>query len=179
MADIKTTKHPHRVAWGDFPPAILLVGESQTKQHPEYHDAKTGNATTATNLVIDLIDDPGIEAVRRLILYSSESGKPLLACVNAYEQGGYNAIPAALAKLLSQRTGISFDSQVTQTNIVSHTGADGYGRLARQAAFGGDVQKDSEYVMVDDFIGQGGTLANLRGWIEKRGGKVIGAQIPR
>ena len=29
--------------------------------------------------------------------------------------------------------------------------------------------------MVDDFIGQGGTLANLRGWIEKKGGKVIGA----
>ena len=29
--------------------------------------------------------------------------------------------------------------------------------------------------MVDDFIGQGGTLANLRGWIEKCGGKVVGA----
>ncbi len=29
--------------------------------------------------------------------------------------------------------------------------------------------------MVDDFIGQGGTLANLRGRVEKGGGKVIGA----
>ena len=29
--------------------------------------------------------------------------------------------------------------------------------------------------MVDDFIGQGGTLANLRGWVEKKGGKVVGA----
>ena len=29
--------------------------------------------------------------------------------------------------------------------------------------------------MVDDFIGQGGTLANLRGWIESRGGRVVGA----
>ena len=29
--------------------------------------------------------------------------------------------------------------------------------------------------MVDDFIGQGGTLANLRGWIEKKGGTVVGA----
>ena len=29
--------------------------------------------------------------------------------------------------------------------------------------------------MVDDFIGQGGTLANLRGWVEKNGGRAIGA----
>ncbi len=28
---------------------------------------------------------------------------------------------------------------------------------------------------VDDFVGQGGTLANLRGWIEKKEGKVVGA----
>ncbi len=29
--------------------------------------------------------------------------------------------------------------------------------------------------MVDDFIGQGGTPANLRGWLEKRDSRVIGA----
>ncbi|WP_428101851.1 hypothetical protein [Candidatus Rariloculus sp.] len=29
--------------------------------------------------------------------------------------------------------------------------------------------------MIDEFIGQGGTLPNLRGWIEKQGGNVIGA----
>ena len=30
-------------------------------------------------------------------------------------------------------------------------------------------------VMANDFIGEGGTLANLRGWIEKRGGRVVAA----
>ena len=64
---------------------------------------------------------------------------------------------------------------MAQTNLVSHMGADGYGRLARQAAFKGDVEAGREYLMVDDFIGQGGTLANLRGWIEKQGGRVVGA----
>ena len=29
--------------------------------------------------------------------------------------------------------------------------------------------------MVDDFIGQGGTLANLRGWVEQSDGVVVGA----
>ena len=174
-ADLKTMKHPPRVAWGDFPAAVLLAGESQTKQHPEYHNAKTGDAVAAANLVRDMVNDTGIGAIKRLVLNLSQNGKPLLVCANACEQGGFNAIPSALAKLIGERSGLSFDSQVAQTNIVGHTGADGYGRLARQAAFDGDIQEESEYVMVDDFIGQGGTLANLRGCIEKKGGKVIGA----
>ena len=86
-----------------------------------------------------------------------------------------NSIPAALSELLSTRLGIPFDTSVVQTNIVGHTGADGYGRLARQAAFDGVIERGRVYVMVDDFIGQGGTLANLRGWIENKGGKVVGA----
>ena len=173
--DLKTMKYPPRVAWGDFPDAVLLVGESQTKQHMEYHDAKTGDAVSAANLVNALVSDAGIRAVKRLIFNLSQSGEPLLVCANAYEQEGYNAIPSALAKLISERSGLPFSSRITQTNIVRHTGADGYGRLARQAAFAGEIQNEHEYLILDDFIGQGGTLANLRGWIEKKGGKVIGA----
>ena len=102
-------------------------------------------------------------------------GQPLLISAHAYERAGFNSIPAALSNLLSERLGMPFDAKVVQTNIVGHTGADGYGRLARQAAFEGMIEREREYVMVDDFIGQGGTLANLRGWVEKKGGKVIGA----
>ncbi len=174
-ADLKNMKHPPRVAWRDFPDAVLLSGESQTKRHTEYHDAKTGDAVAAANLVSDLVNDAGIGTVKRLIFNFSQSGSPLLVCATAYEQEGFNAIPSALAKLISERSGLSFNSRVTQTNIVRHTGADGYGRLARQAAFAGEIQNEREYLILDDFIGQGGTLANLRGWIEKKGGKVIGA----
>lgn len=76
---------------------------------------------------------------------------------------------------LSERLDVPYDTTVVQTNVVGHTGADGYSRLARQAAFGGNVERERRYVMVDDFIGQGGTLANLRGWVEKQGGLVVGA----
>lgn len=30
---------------------------------------------------------------------------------------------------------------------------------------------------MDDFIGQGGTLANLRGWLLENGGRVVGATV--
>lgn len=65
-------------------------------------------------------------------------------------------------------------SGIVQTNVVAHTGANGFGRLARQPFFEGAVTAGQDYVMVDDFVGMGGTLANLRGYIEAQGGKVIG-----
>src|SRR5262245_17432776 len=51
--------------------------------------------------------------------------------------------------------------------------ADGYHPLALLALFGGDV-KESEYFLVNEFVGQGVTLANLRGFVESRGAKLLG-----
>lgn len=62
-------------------------------------------------------------------------------------------------------------------NVVGHTGANGFLRLARQAVFDGEVIAGAEYLLVDDFIGQGGTLANLKGYIESSGGIVLGATV--
>ena len=113
--------------------------------------------------IVALVGEAVMAPVRDLIARVSDSGAPMPV------RGG-----GSLAKLLGERLAFPFRTSVVQANIVSHTGADGYGRLP-QARFDGDVDKDCEYVMVDDFIGQGGTLANLRGWIEKRGGNVVGA----
>jgi hypothetical protein len=52
--------------------------------------------------------------------------------------------------------------------VVAHTGADGFARMARPAEFAGTIQKGCEYVLVDDFVGMGGTLANMRGYIPTR-----------
>jgi len=45
--------------------------------------------------------------------------------------------------------------------------------LVASAIFDGEVQPGAAYVLVDDHIGLGGTLANLRGYGEVRGGSVI------
>ena len=173
--ELKAMTPPPRVAWRrDFPDAILLAAETRTKRHPEYAAAKSGDDSAATKLVAALVDDAGVAAVRRLV-ETSRSGAPVLVCAHAYESEGVNAIPAALSELLSQWLDIPFSPEIVQSNVVSHTGADGYGRLARQARFEGSIDAEREYLMVDDFIGQGGTLANLRGWIEKQDGRAIGA----
>ncbi|MBY0354567.1 MAG: hypothetical protein K2Q12_02430 [Rickettsiales bacterium] len=40
--------------------------------------------------------------------------------------------------------------------------------------FAGDVKKARPYLLVDDHVGFGGTLANLRGYIIENGGIVVG-----
>ena len=166
---------PPRVPWLDFPGAVLLAEETRTKKHLEYAAAKSGDSVAAANLVKSLVGTSGLAAVGELVADVKESGPLALVSAHAYERDGVNAIPGALAELLSVRLGLLHEDSVVQTNIVSHTGAGGYGRLARQAAFGGNVAAGVRFVMVDDFIGQGGTLANLRGWIERQGSTVVGA----
>ena len=99
-------RQPPRVAWREFPDAILLAAESRTKRHPAYPAAKSGDAAAAALLVDALVEDKGIADVRSLLDGASRGCAP---------------------------------------------------------------------VLLDDFIGQGGTLANLRGWVETSGATVIGA----
>ena len=174
-ADLKAVRPPPRVAWRrGFPDAVLLADETNTKRHPYYEAAKSGNDLAAWRLIESLLGESRVADVRQLIV-GSESSAPALVCAHAYEREGVNGIPAALAEWLSALLDVPFMAEIVQSNVVGHTGAGGYGRLARQARFEGHVDSGRDYVMVDDFVGQGGTMANLRGWIEKNGGRVIGA----
>jgi hypothetical protein len=100
---------------------------------------------------------------------------PILVSAHAYEREGVNAIPEAFADALGGLLAWPVDSNVVQSNIVAHTGAGGFERLARQASFDGVIEPGLSYVLVDDFVGMGGTLANLRGYIHAHGGKVLAA----
>ncbi|MEI6640247.1 MAG: phosphoribosyltransferase [Chlorobium sp.] len=103
--------------------------------------------------------------------------KPILVSAHAVEGSGVNAIPEALADMLAEQLGWPTDNGIVQINIVAHTGADGFSRLARQAKFDGDALAGKPYLLTDDFVGQGGTLANLRSHIMSKGGNVLGAIV--
>jgi hypothetical protein len=95
--------------------------------------------------------------------------------VHALESQGYNRIPAAFAELLAERLGLEVEEGIVQANVVNHTGATGWERMVRPAAFDGPVTPEADYLLVDDFVGQGGTLANLRGYLMHGGGRVLAA----
>jgi hypothetical protein len=100
--------------------------------------------------------------------------RALLLSVSALETDGFNAVPDAMARTISAITGLGvWEGDVGQTNRVAHTRASGWHRLVTPALFKGDVEHGRNYVLVDDHIGLGGTLANLRGHVEAGGGRVV------
>jgi hypothetical protein len=162
---------PPRRPWGEFPDVLIHADESRVKQHPAYRAAKSGDAGAALELVQDVFDRDLPERLRSLI----GSSQPVLVSAHAYEREGVNAIPEVLADVMAKTLGWAVDNSVVQTNVVAHTGADGFSRLARQPTFDGVVTAGADYVLIDDFVGMGGTLANLRGHIESHGGRVLAA----
>ena len=58
---------------------------------------------------------------------------------------------------------------------VRHTGDDGGTRLASRALFDGLAQGAQAYDLLDDFVGQGGALATLAGFIRGTRSRLKGA----
>jgi len=159
-----------RNPWDDFPDVLMHSNERAVKGHKAYYPAKTGDPAAALELVHEMVSANCVEALFRAFACRT----PVLVSAHAMESEGVNAIPQAMAQYLSALLSWPVETSVVQSNIVGHTGADGFGRLARQAEFDGDVVPGTCYVLVDDFVGQGGTLANLRGFLLHSGGFVIG-----
>ena len=168
---VSDTIQPPRTPWNDFPDVLIHASESAVKQHPAYRAAKAGDDAAATALVLDTFNRDQTMALKRMA-----TGKtPTLVSAHAFEREGINAIPEVFADQLGKVLQWPVDAGVVQCNVVSHTGSDGFGRLARQAEFDGPVQVGCDYVLVDDFVGMGGTLANMKGYIESCGGRVLAA----
>ena len=171
MRSMSELIQPPRTPWGNFPDVLIHASESAVKQHPAYKAAKAGGDDAATALVLDTFNMERAQALKRI----AGDTTPTLVSAHALEREGVNAIPEVFAERLSQVLGWPAETGVVQVNVVSHTGSNGFWRLARQAEFDGPVEPGRTYVMVDDFVGMGGTLANLRGYIESKGGRVVAA----
>ncbi len=167
-----TTPVVMRSPWSaGFPPVLLHASEKVVKQHPAYAAAKAGDNMEAANLVEALVDpDIVLDMAMRFA-----ADRPILAPVYAVETAGTNFIPSALASYVAAITGWEVDDRIMQSNQVGRTGQDGYYRLAVQPTFDGKVHAGRAYVMVDDFLGQGATFANLHGHITHQGGRIVGA----
>jgi len=161
----------YRSPWNRCPPIVLAAEQGAVKQHAHYEAAKTGDVPAAKRLAAQLTSPQTIESIQAVL----GDRRPALVPVHAVEDLGYNRIPGAFAELLAERLNLDIEIRIIQANVVNHTGASGWQRMVRPAVFEGAVTPGSDYFMVDDFVGQGGTLANLRGYLIHGGGRVLGA----
>jgi hypothetical protein len=160
-----------RSAWpDDFPDVVIHSELAIRNRHPAYDKAKAGDAEASIALVRDLLNSEAIALLRQAIGQQDA----ILAAVSAIEKTGFNAIPDAMEHEIGKQLGLRVDTgEIRQINKVAHTRATGWHRLVTPPLFGGEVKQGREYVLVDDHVGLGGTLANMRGYIEAGGGRVI------
>lgn len=160
-----------RSSWDDdFPDTVLHGRLGDATAHKDYAAAKGGDDAAARRLVADIMTRQSVDELRQLL----NGRKAILTAVHAEEAVSRNAIPQAMADVLGKVLDLEVDPHLLQSAKVGRTAQDGFGRLTNQPAFDGPVRTDLPYILLDDTLTQGGTLANLKGYIENHGGKVIG-----
>jgi predicted amidophosphoribosyltransferase len=139
------------------------------KGHPDYAAAKAGDLQAAVRYVRDQVDPDTITKAREAFGNDAIYIAPV-----AIERSGTNAIPQMMAEHYSAATGARTDQDIVQANRAFHTGANAMERLISPVRFDGPVESGARYVLVDDVVTSGGTLAALADYIQARGGKVAG-----
>lgn len=164
---------PYREKWQpNFPKVILNAASGKASKHPSYFSAKNGDLEATLNLATDLINQSAITELSKII----DGRKPLLIPVHAEEAISINRIPLAYAIAIGAEFDLQIEFNIVQSAKVNRTGADGFTRLAFPPPFDGTPSLAAQCAIIfDDTLTQGGTLANLRGYIAQFGIETLGA----
>ncbi|QTA87881.1 phosphoribosyltransferase [Desulfonema magnum] len=147
-------------------PFWLFDNDLALKSHSGYREAKSGDEKAAASLVSDLATDFIVRIKERL------PSDVIFVAPHAYEAAGDNAIPQVFAAACAMIAKGDIDTDIVQVTRVFHTGADPMERMSLRAEFEGSVTPGSRYVLVDDVMNMGGTLAELANHIRGAGGVV-------
>lgn len=167
----KTTKAATmRTDWGDLPNVMIAHSNSTITTHDLYTKAKAGDTKAALALVDDFVSDEFLQQLHKALQAHNDV---YVLPVHAEEQLGRNKIPMAYATVLQNNLGLNVDLRIVQASKANRTQADGVGRLLKRVIFDGEVVAGRNYLIVDDVITQGGTLTDLKAYIESNGGRVV------
>ena len=165
----------------NFPQVISFVKSADNissfvflKAHPDYHAAKyCEDRDAALRLVYHFLETS--ENQNKLKLLSHDYLHSIIVPIHAIEAGGKNRIPEILAEYIGKCTDLEVNYNIIQTNKVFRSGADEWYRFAFRPTFSGEVKKNHNYILVDDIFSLGGSLNELRLFIESKGGSVVQA----
>lgn len=152
----------------------LMTSLANLKGNPFYIKAKNGDPKSAVKLIEIVITK---EKMKKLlpIFKSVKDDKIIIIAFNfGLESEGKNKIPEKMADEVSQYFKAT-TQPLYQKEKVYHTGMKStLERMLNTPLFEGEVIKGATYVIVDDVVSSGNTLASMKGHIEHNGGKVKG-----
>jgi hypothetical protein len=153
----------------DTPVLFGLRDTESLRENAGYRSAKNGGLDAAWNLVREVMKPRIIEQAK------AKFGEDVVYVpIRSVRDAGKNQIPSELAAYLAEKTGATMGAGIYKTAKTGHTGESAMGRMLRQSEFSGEIEAGKRYVIVDDVIAMGGTIADLGAYIEQNGGEVAG-----
>lgn len=154
---------------GDAVPMAAVVGDDTRTLtgHPDYRAAKGGDLAAGERLVLGLIPQERLQQ-----LASQFAGARFVPVWKGKETS--NAGPLMLATELAVRGGGAVEKEIVQRTMPPRTGKGLWERMINRPVFDGEVVAGGRYVLVDDVVTLGGTLAELAEHIRRGGGIVDG-----
>ena len=147
----------------------LMTSPAKLKSHPDYKVAKAGDSQAAVRVAAAVVKPDKIRAL------AADHPDAVLVPVRAEEAAGANQLPVALAGVIRRITGLEVDHGIVQSVRAHRTGKGRAYRMEHRPQFKGDAVAGREYILIDDMATMGGTLGELRHYIESRGGIVVDA----
>ena len=154
-----SAKNLYAYEWeDDFPQGFGHTSISYLKRCEGYHAAKNGDIDAAMRVVERCVKTDRIDAVREQF--------PNTVLLPVISQ---NMIPLALAMYI----GLPVHEGVRRVDTQKRRELPAILRLMYKPKFSGRIIRGVSYIIVDDVITQGGTVASLRHYVLKRGGTVL------
>lgn len=161
----------HTNSWkDDFPDLISHKIYREVKKTEELENlrlsAKSGDIDAAVELVNKIVN------LETIVNLKEKYPDAIICPVIALEKSGTNKLPFAYANYFHEN-GFEIETHIFQNVKAYHTGANTLKRIENRVRFIGEVQKGKDYILIDDHVDFGGTLRDLKDYIETNGGKVV------
>lgn len=180
-----------RCAWGKVACPVLVAGAYRdnwireyygcpsdtgmmsTFDDSGYHAAKTlGDVKAAIEICRHILNRTYRFRVKRQLadLEAKGYGDPIF--VAPCKPTSKNALAKKTAEFLGKKLKIEVDNKIQEVPCPSRRDLDRRAKFFQRPQFTGEVEKGRLYIMVDDMVTTGATLAELRSYIVKNGGHV-------
>ncbi|MCX7304758.1 MAG: hypothetical protein NTV73_10530 [Hyphomicrobiales bacterium] len=125
----------------------------------------------------ELLDDIVSERVYYALFDAVEDFglRPVLIAPAAQPADSNNALAISYARWLGREFDWPVETRVFHRKSFSRDLKGAWPRIAHPCAFYGEIDTGAAYVIVDDVMTLGGTIADLRSFILRKGGRVIAA----
>lgn len=148
-----------------LPRAIIGDTLGALANHADYAAAKSGDTAAAMRLAADVVT-PDLLAKLQDVQADAVLG------VMVDEEGGTNAIPTAAAAHMAKGLGLDVGEGVYKSAGAKRTTLLGLDRVFSRPTFEGQVPAGTRYILVDDTLTQGGTIAALAEHLHNQGAEV-------